>query len=192
MAKYVIAVISRGNCKLHSLQLPLLIMVKFMRIRHFSSFAIDYRPCLLARTRKEYVPMLNQTSYAQGIEIHGPITPEYAEILTPKAMSFVATLSRAFSSRREELLQHRARRQAEIDTGTMPAFLPETAHIREGDWTVAPLPQDLQDRRVEITGPVERKMIINALNSGAKVFMADFEDSLSPTWEATIEGQLNL
>src|SRR5437879_3852212 len=136
--------------------------------------------------------MLNQTSYAQGIEIHGPITPEYAEILTPEAMSFVATLARAFSSRREELLQHRTRRQAEIDTGKMPAFLPETAHIREGDWTVAPLPQDLQDRRVEITGPVERKMIINALNSGAKVFMADFEDSLSPTWEATIEGQLNL
>ena len=136
--------------------------------------------------------MLNQTSYAQGIEIHGRITPEYAEILTPEAMSFVATLARAFSSRREELLQHRTRRQAEIDTGKMPAFLPETAHIREGDWTVAPLPQDLQDRRVEITGPVERKMIINALNSGAKVFMADFEDSLSPTWEGTIEGQLNL
>lgn len=136
--------------------------------------------------------MLNQTSYAQGIEIHGPITPEYAEILTPKAMSFVATLSRAFSSRREELLQRRARRQAEIDAGKMPDFLPETAHIRESDWTVAPLPQDLQDRRVEITGPSERKMVINALNSGAKVFMADFEDSLSPTWEGIIEGQLNL
>src|SRR5258706_5688491 len=156
MAKRVIVVISRGNCKLHSLQLPLLIMVKFMQIRQFSSFAIDYRPCLLARTRKENT-MLNQTSYAQGIEIHGRITPEYAEILTPEAMSFVATLARAFSSRREELLQHRTRRQAEIDTGKMPAFLPETAHIREGDWTVAPLPQDLQDRRVEITGPVERK-----------------------------------
>ncbi len=136
--------------------------------------------------------MLNQTSYAQGIEIHGPITSEYAEILTPEAMSFVATLVRAFSSRREELLQLRARRQVEIDAGKMPDFLPETAHIREGNWTVAPLPSDLQDRRVEITGPVERKMIINALNSGAKVFMADFEDSLSPTWEGTIEGQLNL
>jgi malate synthase len=137
-------------------------------------------------------PMLNQTSYAQGIEIHGPITSEYAEILTTKAMSFVATLVRAFSSRREELLQLRVRRQAEIDAGKMPDFLPETAHIREDNWTVAPLPSDLQDRRVEITGPVERKMIINALNSGAKVFMADFEDSLSPTWEGTIEGQLNL
>ncbi len=108
-------------------------------------------------------PMLNQTSYAQGIEIHGPITSEYAEILTPVAMSFVATLVRAFSSRREELLQLRARRQVEIDAGKMPDFLPETAHIREGNWTVAPLPSDLQDRRVEITGPVERKMIINAL-----------------------------
>src|SRR5258706_11876685 len=137
-------------------------------------------------------PMLNQTSYAQGIEIHGPITSEYAEILTSEAMSFVATLVRAFSSRREELLQLRARRQTEIDAGKMPDFLPETVHIREGNWTVAPLPSDLQDRRVEITGPVERKMIINALNSGAKVFMADFEDSLSPTWEGTIEGQLNL
>src|SRR5712691_10332145 len=107
-------------------------------------------------------------------------------------MSFVATLVRTFSGRREELLQRRAQRQADIDTGKLPDFLPETDHIRRGTWTIAPVPSDLQDRRVENTGPAERKMIINALNSGAKVFMADFEDSLSPTWEGTIQGQINL
>ena len=128
----------------------------------------------------------------QSIEITGEVTPEFAEILTPEAMSFVATLVRAFRDRREELLQHRVQRQAEIDAGKMPDFLPETEHIRKSDWTIAPVPADLQDRRVEITGPAERKMIINALNSGAKVFMADFEDSLSPTWEGAIQGQINL
>ncbi len=136
--------------------------------------------------------MTNQTTYPDGIEITGPITPEFAEILTPDAMSFVATLIRTFSDRREELLQKRAQRQAQLNSGVMPDFLPETEHIRNGSWTIAPIPDDLQDRRVEITGPAERKMIINALNSGAKVFMADFEDSLSPTWEATIQGQINL
>ena len=112
--------------------------------------------------------------------------------MTPEALIFVATLVRAFGGRREELLQRRARRQAEIDAGKMPDFLPETEHIRNSEWTIAPVPADLQDRRVEITGPSERKMIINALNSGAKVFMADFEDSLSPTWNRTVEGQINL
>jgi len=107
-------------------------------------------------------------------------------------MAFVATLVRAFTGRRAELLQKRIQRQAEIDAGKMPDFLPETEHVREGSWTIDPIPRDLQDRRVEITGPAERKMIINALNSGAKVFMADFEDSLSPTWEGTIQGQINL
>ena len=107
-------------------------------------------------------------------------------------MNFVATLARAFSERRESLLQMRVRRQAEIDAGKMPDFLPETEHIRTSDWTISPVPADLQDRRVEITGPVERKMIINALNSGAKVFMADFEDSFAPTWEGTIQGQINV
>ncbi len=130
--------------------------------------------------------------YAPGIEITGPITPEYAEILTPEAMNFVALLERTFRERRQELLQRRIQRQAEIDAGKLPDFLPETAHIRQGNWTIAPIPADLQDRRVEITGPAERKMIINALNSGAMVFMADFEDSLSPVWEVTIEGQINL
>ncbi len=136
--------------------------------------------------------MLHQVSYAQGIEIRAPISEEFAEILTPAAMDFVALLEWTFRERHGELLQRRARRQSEIDAGKMPDFLPETAHIRESDWSVAPVPADLQDRRVSITGPAERKMIINALNSGAKVFMADFEDSLSPPWEGTIQGQLNL
>src|SRR5436305_579170 len=136
--------------------------------------------------------MTKQTGYPEGIEIRGPITAEFAEILTPEAMAFVATLVRTFSGRREELLRRRVQRQAEIDAGTMPDFLPETERIRQGNWTVAPIPHDLQDRRVEITGPVERKMTINALNSGAKVFMADFEDAHSPTWEGTIQGHINL
>jgi malate synthase len=130
--------------------------------------------------------------YAEGITIQAPITPEFAEILTPEAVLFVATLARAFQTRREELLQHRAERQAELDKGKLPDFLAETAHIRNGDWTIAPIPGDLQDRRTEITGPAERKIVINALNSGAKVFMADFEDAHSPTWEATIQGQINV
>src|SRR5438132_2289116 len=137
-------------------------------------------------------PMTTQASYQEGIEIRGPITAEFAEILTPEAMAFVATLVRTFSGRREELLQRRVQRQAEIDAGKMPDFLPETERIRQGSWTVAPIPDDLQDRRVEITGPAERKMTINALNSGAKVFMADFEDAHSPTWEGTIQGQINV
>lgn len=132
------------------------------------------------------------THYAEGIEVRATVTPEFAEILTPEALSFVAALARKFEGRRQELLQRRVQRQAEIDAGKLPDFLPETEHIRNGAWTIAPLPDDLQDRRVEITGPVDRKMVINALNSGAKVFMADFEDAHSPTWEATIQGQINV
>ena len=132
------------------------------------------------------------TQFAEGIEIKAPITPEFAEILTPAALSFVAKLARSFDARRQELLQKRVQRQAEIDAGKLPDFLPETEHIRQQAWTIAPIPADLQDRRVEITGPVDRKMVINALNSGAKVFMADFEDAHSPTWEATVEGQINV
>jgi malate synthase len=127
-----------------------------------------------------------------SIEITEPVTPEFAEILTPDAIQFVATLVRTYADRREELLQRRAQRQAELNAGKLPDFLPETEHIRNSDWTIAPVPADLQDRRVEITGPVERKMVINALNSGAKVFMADFEDSFSPMWEGTIQGQINV
>src|SRR6266516_2637695 len=136
--------------------------------------------------------MINPNLRLENIEITGPITPEFAEILTPEAISFVATLVRAFADRREELLQRRVQRQAEINAGKLPDFLPETEHVRESEWTIAPVPEDLQDRRVEITGPVERKMIINALNSGAKVFMADFEDAFSPVWEDTIQGQINV
>ncbi len=128
----------------------------------------------------------------EGVEITGPITPAFAEILTPDALGFVALLVRQFGGRREALLHARTERQARLDAGERPDFLPETASIRQRDWTIAPTPADLQDRRVEITGPVERKMMINALNSGAKVFMADLEDAHAPTWEATIQGQINL
>ncbi|WP_298815364.1 malate synthase A [Chloroflexus sp.] len=127
-----------------------------------------------------------------GVTITAPITPEYAEILTPEALEFLATLHRRFNARRLELLARRGERQRALDAGERPDFLPETAHIRESDWTIAPFPSQLNDRRVEITGPVDRKMIINALNSGAKVFMADFEDANTPTWQNQIEGQINL
>lgn len=128
----------------------------------------------------------------QGLEIKAAVTPEYAEILTPQALEFVVKLQRNFNKTRLALLAARQQRQKEIDGGKLPDFLPETKAIREGDWTAAPIPADLQDRRVEITGPVDRKMIINALNSGAKMFMADFEDSNSPFWSNNIEGQINL
>ena len=126
------------------------------------------------------------------IRIKGPLAPGYAEILTPSALAFVAELHRRFDRRRRELLDARAERQSRFDRGELPGFLDSTRELRESDWRVAPLPTSLSDRRVEITGPVERKMIINALNSGAKVFMADFEDSLAPTWDAVIGGQINL
>ena len=135
---------------------------------------------------------LNAELAADGIEVLGPVTPEYAEILTPEALRFVADLERKFGARRVELLEARQQRQAEIDGGKMPDFLPETQHVRDGDWTIAGTPADLQDRRVEITGPVDRKMIINALNSGAKVFMADLEDSHAPTWDNGMAGHINL
>ena len=115
-----------------------------------------------------------------------------AQVLTDKAEAFLTGLARKFEPRRQELLARRRERQEHINAGGMPDFLPETAEVREADWSVAPIPSDLLDRRVEITGPVERKMIINALNSGANVFMADFEDSNSPAWQNNIEGQLNL
>jgi malate synthase len=126
------------------------------------------------------------------VRIVGRMTPEFAQILTEPALDFVASLHREFNLRRKQLLQRRAERQQAIDAGHFPDFLPETAHIRESEWRVAPTPPDLEDRRVEITGPVDRKMMINALNSGARVFMADFEDALSPTWENVVQGQINL
>jgi malate synthase len=115
-----------------------------------------------------------------------------AGILTPEARAFLSKLAARFEPRRQELLARRRTVQQDIDNGKLPDFLPETAGIRQSDWQVAPIPKDLRDRRVEITGPVDRKMIINALNSGANVFMADFEDSNSPTWNNNIEGQHNL
>jgi malate synthase len=128
----------------------------------------------------------------EGVELRGPVLPGFERVLTTDALAFVAALVRGIGGRRRELLAARAARQARIDGGELPGFLAETRAIREGDWKVAPLPSALQDRRVEITGPVDRKMIINALNSGANLFMADFEDSSSPTWENQIQGQVNL
>ena len=135
---------------------------------------------------------VTQMADLDGIEVRGAVKGRGAEVLTPAALAFVARLQREFNPQREELLRKRAERQATLDAGELPDFLPETRHVREGDWQVAPPPKDLQDRRVEITGPVERKMMINALNSGARVFMADFEDANSPTWDNVVEGQVNL
>jgi malate synthase len=127
-----------------------------------------------------------------GVELRGPIQGAHAGILTDAAKEFLAGLHRAFEERRSELLAARQRRQDEIDAGALPNFLTVTRDVREKDWTVAPIPADLLDRRVEITGPVDRKMVINALNSGANVFMADFEDANAPTWANNLDGQVNL
>jgi len=127
-----------------------------------------------------------------GVEIRAAITPEFAKILTPDALALVAKLHRAVNGRRHELLAARVQRQAELDGGKLPDFLPETKSIRDSDWIIAPIPRDLQCRRVEITGPVERKMIINALNSGADSYMTDFEDSNTPNWSNQIQGQINV
>ncbi len=136
---------------------------------------------------------MNAITFLQNdaLETQTPTQPE-AIILTSEARAFLLKLVTRFEPRRQELLARRRAVQQEIDHGKFPDFLPETAEIRQGDWKVAPIPKDLLDRRVEITGPVDRKMIINALNSGANVFMADFEDSNSPTWSNNIEGQQNL
>ncbi|MHA1537362.1 MAG: malate synthase A [Alphaproteobacteria bacterium] len=128
----------------------------------------------------------------EGVEIFGEIKPGYEEILTAEALDFIAGLERKFGPKRLELLTRRREIQAKLDDGWLPDFLEETKNIREGDWQVAPIPADLLDRRVEITGPVERKMVINALNSNAKMFMADFEDSNAPTWDNNIQGHINL
>ncbi len=126
------------------------------------------------------------------LDVRGTMTLDYERILTPEALAFVEELIKRFGPRRKELLAIRVRRQQFFDAGGLPEFLPDTKHVREGEWEVAPIPADLVDRRVEITGPIERKMIINALNSGANTFMADFEDASSPTWEQMMDGQVNL
>ena len=128
----------------------------------------------------------------ERVRVVGAQVPDSRRVLTEDALAFVARLHREFNATREALLRARVDRQRELDSGATPGFLGNTVSIREGEWRVAPAPRDLEDRRVEITGPVERKMMINALNSGASCFMADFEDALSPTWENVIAGQGNL
>ncbi|HYR33848.1 MAG TPA: malate synthase A [Burkholderiales bacterium] len=129
---------------------------------------------------------------AQDITVSGRVTAEFAQILTAEALDFIAKLHRQFEPRREELLARRAARQKDFDAGKLPDFLPETRQVRENEWRIAAQPKDMLDRRVEITGPTDRKMVINALNSGASTFMADFEDANCPTWFNMVDGQLNL
>ncbi|BFG73185.1 malate synthase A [Paraburkholderia terrae] len=136
--------------------------------------------------------MANTLSLPQGMTITGDIKPGFEAILTPQALELVASLHRTFEPRRQQLLKARVERAQRLDAGERPDFLADTKSIREGDWTIAPLPQDLQRRRVEITGPVDRKMIINALNSGADSYMTDFEDSNAPSWDNQITGHINL
>jgi malate synthase len=129
---------------------------------------------------------------ATGIDVTGEVPTDVAQVLSPEALAFVGALHREFNPTREALLARRSERQTEIAGGKRPAFLTETRSVREGEWRVGPAPAPLNDRRVEITGPTDRKMMINALNSGAKVFMADFEDALSPTWWNVLDGQRNM
>jgi malate synthase len=126
------------------------------------------------------------------VEVDGAGPRRAAEVLTPEAVAFVVELEERFGARRVELLEGRAARRERIAAGELPGFLPSTREVREGDWTIEPVPAGLRDRRVEITGPTDRKMVINALNSGAQMFMADFEDANAPTWANMVEGQANL
>jgi len=135
---------------------------------------------------------MTQLNLPAGMQITGEIKPGFEQILTPEALALVAKLSRAFEPRRQELLAARVERAKRLDAGETPDFLPETKHIREGDWKIAPIPKALECRRVEITGPVERKMVINAFNSGADSYMTDFEDSNTPNWDNQITGQINM
>jgi malate synthase len=137
-------------------------------------------------------PIATSLALPPGLELRAPLKRGYETILTPAALSFIAGLERRFGAERHRLLAERAAVQAKLDAGWRPDFPAETRPIRDADWTVAPLPADLQDRRVEITGPTDRKMVINALNSGANVFMADFEDANTPSWDNLLDGQINL
>ena len=134
----------------------------------------------------------NLPTQRSNVVVLGDVTKPFTEILNPEALDFVAKLQRAFGGRRAECLQRRQERQAALDRGELLDFVAKTKNIRDGDWTCAPIPRDIADRRVEITGPTDRKMVINALNSGAKIFMADFEDANAPKWSNMIEGQINL
>ena len=152
----------------------------------------DYVCKLLFLQNGGTMSSISEPTQTNTCEILGPIEPGFEDILMPEAMAFVADLARRFRPRIDALLEQRQVRQAAIEAGEMPDFLPETREIREGGWQVAEIPADLRDRRVEITGPTDRKMVINALNSGAKVFMADCEDSMAPTWHNVVQGQINL
>ena len=136
--------------------------------------------------------MTDKLQLPAGVELAAPASPVASKILIAEAAELIAGLHRKFNEQRKELLQRRCERQTELDRGKVPDFLPETSGVRNSEWTVASIPTDLQDRRVEITGPTDRKMVINALNSGAKVFMADFEDANTPTWSNLMEGHINL
>jgi len=136
--------------------------------------------------------MAKTTEVLRGIVIRGAPKTGYSKVLTAEAVGFIAGLERRFGAERLRLLDRRAEIQRRLDTGWKPDFLPETKAIRDGDWRVAPTPRDIRDRRIEITGPTDRKMVINALNSGANVYMADFEDATTPSWDNLIEGQANL
>src|SRR5262245_11775933 len=134
----------------------------------------------------------NQLQLPDGLNVLPPLRPAHRSILTAEALEFFRQLQREFNPRRLDLLAQRKVRQHAINRGERPDFLPGTARVRESQWQVDPVPADLQDRRVEITGPVDRKMVINALNSGARCYMADFEDAHCPTWDGTLEGQINM
>ncbi|CAM9987501.1 unnamed protein product, partial [Phaeothamnion confervicola] len=136
--------------------------------------------------------MTSNPALPAGVTLRADVASQHTEIVTPQALAFVAKLHRQFEGRRQELLAKRAARQQEFDAGKLPDFLPETKKIRDSEWSVAPQPADMLDRRVEITGPTDRKMVINALNCGASTFMADFEDANCPTWDSMIDGQYNL
>src|SRR5229473_7394763 len=133
-----------------------------------------------------------ETTKLSGVVIRGAMTPGYEKVLTLEAVAFAVELEREFGAERRQLLARRAEIQHRLDAGWKPDFLPETKAIRDSDWRVAPIPRDIRDRRTEITGPTDRKMVINALNCGASVFMADFEDANTPTWANMVEGQANL
>jgi malate synthase len=136
--------------------------------------------------------MAKPADQTQHLVIRGEPGPCYEKVLTPAAVAFIADLERTFGPERRRLLAHRGELQRRLDAGWKPDFLPETKAIRDAEWRVAPIPRDIQDRRIEITGPTDRKMVINALNCGANVYMADFEDATTPSWENLIEGQANL
>jgi malate synthase len=163
----------------------MLIMARRLKTS-LKSFATSFAKRMKAPATKRGPALL------KGVKITAPAVAGQSEILSPAALEFIVHLERTFGARRRQLLAARAQRQKRLDKGEKPDFLPEMQSVRDADWTVAPLPADLQDRRVEITGPTDRKMVINALNCGASVFMPDFEDANTPTWANMIEGQFNL